>query len=168
MNRPGPSGSGERTVRLERRYAADPVEVWRLCTTAAGIESWWGPDGFTVQVHHLDLSVGGTMTYSMRVVDPGIAAYLAEQGMPGETHHEVVFTAVQPYRLLAYRHPVDFVPGVDAYDVGTRFELTPEPGGTRLVLVLDAMHDQAWTDRAVAGWQQELDHLTRAVEEARS
>ncbi len=62
---------------------------------------------------------------------------------------------------------MDFVPGVETYEVGFRLELRPEAGGTRLRLILDAMHDQTWTDRAVAGWDQELDHLTHALEASR-
>src|SRR5436305_8401291 len=37
------------TNRLERTYAATPEEIWELWTTAAGIESWWAPDGFVVE-----------------------------------------------------------------------------------------------------------------------
>src|ERR1700759_4906791 len=31
---------------LERTYAASIDEAWALWTTKAGIESWWGPEGF--------------------------------------------------------------------------------------------------------------------------
>jgi uncharacterized protein YndB with AHSA1/START domain len=156
-----------RTVTIQQHYPAEPTVVWRMWTTAEGLESWWGPDGFTVEVHAVDLRPGGTMRYSMRAVDEGIAAFLRSQGMATVTTHEIRFVEVVPYRLLTYRHPVDFVPGVETYEVGTRLELWPDAEGTRLRLVLDAMHDQTWTDRAVAGWHQELDHLTHALEEAR-
>jgi len=34
----------------------------------------------------------------------------------------------------------------------------------RLVLALDAMHDETWTGRAVAGWNSEIDKLGRLLE----
>lgn len=157
----------DRTVTIERHYRADPPEVWAMWTTAEGIEAWWGPDGFEVEVRELDVRPGGTMHYSMRAVDEGIVAFLGAEGTPTETSHRIRYVEVAPYRLLAYRHPVDFVPGVEDYEVGTRVELAPDAAGTRLRLVLDAMHDATWTDRALAGWQQQLDHLTHTLEASR-
>ena len=46
------------TIQIERTYPAAPQEVWRLWTTREGIESWWAPDGFTVEVRALDLPNG--------------------------------------------------------------------------------------------------------------
>ncbi len=157
----------DRTVTIERNYPATPAEVWQMWTTSEGIEAWWGPDGFAVQVHALDVRPGGTMRYSMRATDDAIAAFLRSQGLATVTTHEIRFVEVVPYRLLTSRHPVDFVPDVEDYEIGTRLELRPDAGGTRLRLVLDTMHDRIWTDRAVAGWQQELDRLAHALEEAR-
>lgn len=157
----------ERTMTIERHYPADPAEVWQLWTTPEGVEAWWGPDGFAVQVHALDVRPGGTMRYTMRAVDDRIAAYLRSQGLATVTDHEIRFVEVVPYRLLTSRHPVDFVPEVETYEIGIRLELRPDAGGTRLRLVLDAMHDQTWTDRAIAGWEQQLDRLARTLEEER-
>lgn len=157
----------DRTVTIERHYPASPAEVWEMWTTPEGIEAWWGPDGFAVQVHALDVRPGGTMRYSMRATDDAIAAFLRSQGQATETTHEITFVEVVPYRLLASRHPVDFVPEVETYEIGIRLELRPDAGGTRLRLVLDAMHDQVWTDRAIAGWEQQLDRLARTLEEER-
>jgi hypothetical protein len=33
------------------------------------------------------------------------------------------------------------------------------PTGVRLVVTLDAMHDEAWTKMAVMGWESQLDKL---------
>jgi uncharacterized protein YndB with AHSA1/START domain len=156
-----------RTVTIQRHYPVEPAVVWRMWTTAESLESWWGPDGFTVEVHALDVRPGGTMRYSMHAVNDEVVAFLRAQGLATTTTHEVRFVEVVPHRLLTYHHPVDFVPGVEPYEIGIRLELRPDAGGTRLRLVLDAMHDQTWTDRAVAGWGQELDRLTRALEESR-
>ena len=48
-------------IRLERRYEAAVEDLWFLWTTKEGFESWWGPEGFRVEVHKLDLRVGGDL-----------------------------------------------------------------------------------------------------------
>jgi uncharacterized protein YndB with AHSA1/START domain len=153
-----------RTVVLRRTYTASAPEVWEMWTTSDGIESWWGPDGFAVEVHDIDVSPGGRMSYSMKAVGSEQIAYMEEAGMPVVTTHTVTYAEVSPYRRLSYQHLVDFVPGVETYEVGTMIELRPEGGGTLVTLTLDAMHDQHWTDLAVAGWENELDRLNRALE----
>jgi len=35
--------------------------------------------------------------------------------------------------------------------------------GVRLVMTIDAMHDQHWTDMAVMGWESELAKLARVL-----
>lgn len=158
--------NGRRTVRIERIYEAGAAEVWEMWTTAEGIESWWGPDGFGVEVHELDLRPGGKLIYSMTAEAEEMKAFMEAEGMPATTTNEISFTEVAPYRRLAYTNAVDFIPGVETYEVGTRLELEPHQNGTRLVLTLDAMHADEWTERAVAGWNQELDKLARALEES--
>ena len=39
-----------RKISIERSLSAPIEEVWELWTTAEGIESWWGPEGFSVAV----------------------------------------------------------------------------------------------------------------------
>ena len=155
----------QRTVRIERTYDASPAEVWELWTTADGIESWWGPEGFGVEVLELDVRPGGMMTYSMIAQAVEMKAFMESQGMPTTTTHDMHFTEVMPYRRLSYHNTVDFVPGVESYDVGTHLELEPLGNRTRLILILDAMHDDHWTDMSVAGWEQQLDNLSTILEE---
>lgn len=157
--------SQRRTVKIERSYDASPAEVWELWTTTDGIESWWGPHGFGVEVHELDLTPGGKMTYSMMAVADEMKAFMESEGMPLVTTQDIYFVEVVPYRRLVYTNVVDFLPGVETYEVDTKVELEPIAGGTRLVLTLDAMHSDEMTERAVAGWSQELDKLAQVLEE---
>src|SRR6516164_6860077 len=55
---------------IQRSYAASIDEAWALWTTKAGIESWWGPEGFDVKVASLDLRPGGDLIYRMTAVAP--------------------------------------------------------------------------------------------------
>lgn len=153
-----------RRRRLVRTYAATLEQVWRLWTTPDGITSWWGPEGFHVEVDRMEVRPGGILEYAMVCDDPAIVAYLAEQGMPAVTRTSIRFTEITPYRRLAYVNVVDFIPDVETYEVTTLVELEPTTGGVRLTLTLDAMHADEWTDRAAAGWIQELDKLARLLD----
>jgi uncharacterized protein YndB with AHSA1/START domain len=151
-------------VRLERTYQASLEDVWELWTTKEGIESWWGPDGFAVTVHELDLRVGGKLLYAMTAVGAPQIEFMKKAGMAVSTESRITFKEVAPPRRLVYTHLADFIPGVAPYDVDTELELAPVDGGVKLVLTLDAMHSEEWTQRAVMGWEMELGKLARSLE----
>jgi uncharacterized protein YndB with AHSA1/START domain len=150
-------------VVLERTYDASAAEIWEMWTTPNGIEAWWGPDGFRVVVHAIDVAPGGHLVYTMEAIGPEQIEHVKGAGMPVATTHDVTFTDVVPYRRLSYSTAVDFIPGVAPYTAETRVVLAPIAAGTRLTLTLDAMHDEHWTGLAVAGWESELDRLRRAL-----
>jgi len=151
-------------IMFERVYQADVQDVWDLWTTKEGIESWWGPGGFVVTVHELDLRPGGRLLYAMTAVDPPQVAFMKKAGMPLTTECRITFTEVVPRRRLAYVHLADFVPGVEPYDVATVVELHPSPEGVRMVLTFDAMHNDEWTQRAVMGWESEIGKLANVLD----
>jgi len=151
-------------LTLERTFRAPIHEVWELWTTREGIEAWWGPDGFSVDVRSLELRAGGALVYVMSAVAQEQIDYMKKAGMPVSTQHSLTFIEVIPPRRLAYRSMVDIVPGVDAYEVETLLELHEvEGGGTRLVLTFDAMHDDRWTQLARMGHESELERLERLI-----
>lgn len=148
-----------RRISLERTYTAAIQDVWDLWTTKDGIESWWGPGGFRVTVHSLDLRAGGQLRYAMTAIDPPQVAFMQQHGMPLTTEARVTFTDVTPPTRLAYVHLVDFVPGVAPYDVNHTIELRAEGDTIRMVVTIDAMHDEEWTNRMVMGLEGELGKL---------
>jgi uncharacterized protein YndB with AHSA1/START domain len=150
-------------MQLERTYPVDPARLWPLWTTPAGIESWWAPDGFRVDVRELDLRPGGSLRYAMTAVGGEQVAFMESIGMPPTTESRKTFTAVEEPRRLAYDSLVDFVPGVAPYWFGTVVELKPVDGGTRAVMTVDPLHDEEWTQRLVAGRSNELENLGRAL-----
>ena len=156
-----------RRVSIERTFAdAVAEDVWALWTTKEGIESWWGPDGFEVNVRRLDVRLRGELLYAMTATAPDQIEFLKKAGMPLTTESLVRYTDVVPLERLAFTQLADFIPGVKPYEVATTvaFEMIPE--GVRLVLTLDAMHDEHWTKLAVMGWEQELDNLGRMLKPA--
>jgi uncharacterized protein YndB with AHSA1/START domain len=148
-----------RRVTIERRLNAAIEDVWELWTTRNGIESWWGPDGFEVKVHKLELHEGGAFFYSMTATAPEQVDFLKKAGMPLTTETRATYTEVVPLKRLAFTQLADFVPGVTPYEVATAVEFDMSPRGVRMVVTLDAMHDDAWTKMAVMGWESQLDKL---------
>lgn len=67
----------ERELVLERVFDA-PVElVWRAFTEAERVERWWGANGTTTTVAHMDVWPGGTYRYLNHGPD-GDAPFIGE------------------------------------------------------------------------------------------
>jgi uncharacterized protein YndB with AHSA1/START domain len=159
-----PMGAQRRTITLERTYQAPIEDVWELWTTRDGIESWWGPDGFRVEVRKLDLRPGGEMHYAMIATGADQIEFMKKAGMPLTGEHRITFNEIVPHRRLAYSNLVDFIPGTEAYEASTLVELHATPQGIRMALTIEAMHDERWTQMAVAGWEMELNKLGKALQ----
>jgi uncharacterized protein YndB with AHSA1/START domain len=155
--------SSGQTITIERTYAAPVEQVWELWTTPAGIESWWSPDGFEVRVSKLDPVPGGELVYSMTATAPAQVQFMQEAGMPLTTESRKRFTEVVPRERLAYVSLIDFVPDFPPYEHLTVVELRPEDDGVRVVMTVEPMHDEVWTERLVTGRENELDNLARVL-----
>ena len=156
----------KRRITLERTYTASLQDVWDMWTTKEGIESWWGPDGFSVKVRKLDLRPGGECHYGMTATAAPQIEFMKKHGMPLTTEAKLTYTEVSPPRRLAYSHLADFIPGVEPYRVAHLIELTPLGDSVRMVLTFDAMHDDEWTNRAKTGWEMEIGKLAKALAKA--
>jgi uncharacterized protein YndB with AHSA1/START domain len=152
-----------RRVSIERTFNAAVQDAWELWTTKEGIESWWGPEGFAVKVRRLDVRLGGELLYAMTAIAPDQIEFLKKAGMPLTTESVVTYTEVVPLKRLSFKQMADFIPGVKPYEVATSVEFETTPQGVRMVLTLDAMHDEQWTKMAVMGWEQELGKLGRVL-----
>ncbi|HEX5058848.1 MAG TPA: SRPBCC domain-containing protein [Kofleriaceae bacterium] len=162
-NAANPGAASRGKVTVERTFDSPIEDVWELWTTKEGIESWWGPDGFAVVVHAIDLRPGGKLRYAMSAVQPEMVAYMKQQGMPTTNECTLTFTEVVPNQRLAYLHLADFIPGVEPYEVVHVVELQQTPAGVRMTLTFDTMHADEWTERAKQGWENEVNKLGRAL-----
>ena len=159
-----PARPPRQMITLERTFQAPVEDVWELWTTKEGIESWWGPEGFRVEVHRIDLRPGGELLYSMIASGAEQIEFMKKAGMPLVNKHLITYTEIVPHKRLEYMNLVDFFPGVTPYDASTVVELHPGPQGVRMVLVIEAMHDEHITRMAVMGWESELGKLGKALE----
>ena len=150
-------------IRIERDYDAPPATIWRLWTTAEGIESWWSPDGFVTEVRQLDLRPGGQLVHAMTATAPEQVEFMKNAGMPLTTESHKTFTEVHEPTRLAYNSLIDFVPGMEPYEHRTLIDLEPIDGRTRVVMTIEPLHDETWTQRLVAGRTNELDNLAALI-----
>jgi uncharacterized protein YndB with AHSA1/START domain len=155
--------TARKRITMEREFDAPVEELWALWTTKEGIESWWGPDGFRVEVQSLDLRPGGQMVYAMIAVDADKIAFMKESEMPTSTVTRITFREIVPNRRLAYVNHADFIPGVQPYEVAQVVEMESTKKGSRMVLSFEAMHDETWTRRATMGWEMELRKLEKRL-----
>jgi Activator of Hsp90 ATPase homolog 1-like protein len=102
-------GANRPKVVLERTYPARVEELWELWTTKTGFESWWGPQGFRVEVHTIEARVGGSLHYDMIADAPGQIEAMKRMGRP--TSHETrgTFVEISPHRRRD--HTRDRLPG---------------------------------------------------------
>jgi uncharacterized protein YndB with AHSA1/START domain len=155
-----------RRLTIERSFNAPIGEVWELWTTKDGIESWWGPPGFEVKVRRLDVRRGGELLYVMTAVAPEQIEFLKKAGMALTTESLVTYTEVVLRKRLAFTQMADFIPNVKPYEVAQTVDFETQQEGVRLVMTLDAMHDEYWTNMMVMGWESELEKLAKLLNSA--
>jgi uncharacterized protein YndB with AHSA1/START domain len=155
-----------RRLTIERSFNAPIGEVWELWTTKDGIESWWGPPGFEVKVRRLDVRRGGELLYVMTAVAPEQIEFLKKAGMALTTESLVTYTEVVLRKRLAFTQMADFIPNVKPYEVAQTVDFETQQEGVRLVMTLDAMHDEYWTNMMVMGWESELGKLAKLLNSA--
>lgn len=150
-------------IKFERRYDASVEDLWDLWTTKEGFESWWGPEGFRVEVHRMDLRVGGELFYDMIAVGTDEIAWMKKEGMPVSHETRGTFVEVAPYSRLKIQHMIDFIPGLKPYENNILVEFIPEGSSVRMVVAIDRHPDEEWTSRAAAGFESQLTKLPAAL-----
>lgn len=150
-------------VVIERSYRATLDEVWELWTSKEGVEAWWGPDGFRVEVQQLEVKTGGHMQWSMIADAPEMVEAMKQMGQKVRTEHRNTFTEVSPKSLIAWSSVVDFVPGMKAYPMHERADFSVAGGQVTVKLTLQRMHDEMWTGRKKMGWEMQLAKLEKIL-----
>src|SRR3979409_1526775 len=89
---------------IERTYKACIDDVWNLWTTKQGIESWWGPDGFSTKVMKLALRAGGEMRYAMTATARAQMEFMKNAGMPLTNEGRITYPEGGNHRQLGKLH----------------------------------------------------------------
>ena len=154
----GPAGS---KVVIERTYRARVGELWDLWTTKKGFESWWGPEGFRVEVHAIEPRTGGTLRYDMIADAPEMIAEMKKMGRPASHQTRGTFTEVKPQERLSLTHVIDFLPGVKPYESTMRVAFFPSGDKVRMVVTLDPMHSEEFSRMQKEGFTSQLGKLDK-------
>ncbi len=128
---------GRGVVRLERRLAATPEEVWQLLVNPEEVATW-------LAILEIEPRVGGSYTLSF------------ENNMPVSQGH---ITAFEPPTLLEY----SWYEG-ETIESRVRFELrAADAGSTVLFLTHTLLHSAADLHNYADGWTYHLERLIARV-----
>ena len=158
---PATGGATKPKVVIERTYRAEVEELWELWTTKDGFESWWGPEGFRVEVHKIEARQGGALHYDMIADTPQMIEAMKQMGRPSSTETRCRFSEFRPHERLALVHLMDFVPGVKPYESTIVAEFIRAGDNVRMVLTLEPMHDEEFTKMTMLGLTSQLTKLDR-------
>ncbi|NUQ74370.1 MAG: SRPBCC domain-containing protein [Polyangiaceae bacterium] len=151
----------KKNIVIERTYKARLEELWELWTTKKGFESWWGPEGFRVEVHAMDAREGGTLHYDMIADAPEQIAAMKQMGRPASHETRGKFTEFKPNERLILTHMIDFIPGVTPYESTMIVEFFPSGDSVRMVVTLEPMHTDEFSKMQSMGFTSQLTKLDK-------
>ncbi len=146
-------------VIIERSYRARVEELWELWTTKEGFESWWGPQGFRVEVRAIEARVGGVLEYDMIADSPDAIAAMKRMGWASSHATRGRFAAYVPHQRLTLVHVIDFIPGVEPYDTTIEVAFHASGEHTRMLVTLHPHRDPHWTKMSAEGFANQLTKL---------
>ena len=155
------AGVPQAAVVVERVYRARVEELWALWTTKAGFESWWGPEGFRVEVHVLEAREGGALEYDMIADALEAIAAMKSMGQPLSHCTRGTYAEFRPHQRLKLVHLIDFVPGSEPYESLIEVDFSAVGENARMVVTLHPHLDPHWTRMSVLGFGSQLTKLDR-------
>lgn len=141
--------TASREIVLSRRYDAPRELVWTAFTDPKHVAQWWGPDGFTITVHEMDVRPGGVWRFIMH-------------GPNGVDYpNKIVYREVVKPERLAYTHSGD---GDDVGGFAASVTLAERNGGTEVTLralfaTAEEREKQIIEHGAIEGGKQTLERL---------
>jgi uncharacterized protein YndB with AHSA1/START domain len=139
------------TVHLHRVLRAPPDRVYRAFIEPSAMVKWLPPHGYTAEVHHMDVRVGGGVRMSFTHFASG------QRHSFGGDYLELV-----PGERLRYTDTFDDpnLPGT----MTTTVTLRPVACGTELSIVQEGIPEMIPVEMCHLGWQESLALLSLLVE----
>ena len=150
---PAPAGGGPGgRVRVRRRYGLPWQVVFRAWVEPARLAAWFGPQGHTVPEYRAEVVPGGSYRLTLRA--------------PDQSEHTVsgTYLAVEPPGRLAFTW-VEEREGREASESVVEVRLSPERGGTLLVLEHGPLATTELLESHRRAWRSTLDSLALALAE---
>lgn len=154
------------SITSERSLGASCANVWLLWTTRKGLESWWSPDGFRMEVTALEIRVGGPIEF--RYEDAGSAgdyvwrSALQAGGLTSSWTARGSFLEVDAPRRLAFRQALDFGSKAATQEYRMTAEFQEDPAGARVLLTAEATPSKHWGLLGRTNLEGQLDRLAKA------
>ena len=148
-------------VVIERTYRAQVEALWALWTTKAGFKSWWGPEGFRVEVHNLEAREGGALEYDMIADAPDAIAAMKGMGRPLSHGTRGTYAEFRPHERLRLVHMIDFVPRSEPYQHLIAVGFSAAGDHARMVVTVHPHLDPHWTKMSLEGFSSQLTKLDR-------
>ena len=141
-------------VSIIREFNASPEHVWRAWTDPAHFAQWFGPQGYSGVVDHMDVRKGGTFRFGMKGPDGNV---IWSRG----SYHEV-----KPFERLVYHEHED---GSDPSGtqptwhlvISLTFEAIPK--GTRMTMEQLGWPNEEWRSMAEGIWSQAFAKLAASL-----
>ena len=161
MSGVNPAGRPQAAVVVERTYRAPVEDLWALWTTKEGFESWWGPEGFRVEVHAIEARAGGALAYDMIADTPEMVAAMKDMNQPATHYTHGVFGELRPHQRLTLVHVIDFIAGVEPYEQTIEVDFRPAGDQASMMVTIHPHFNAHWTNMAVMGFTSQLTKLDR-------
>ncbi len=147
-----PKPDDTRIIRLTRTFAAPRERVFRAWTEPEQLIKWWGPKGFTVPEHSIDVRVGGAWRTTMR--------------SPEGTNHIVagVYREITPPERLVFTLGWE-TEGPRGHETVVTIEFHERDGATELQLTQELFESETSRDMHNQGWSTSLESLDDALRE---
>jgi uncharacterized protein YndB with AHSA1/START domain len=134
---------------MERLIPAPPQKVFELWTDPEKLVKWWGPEGFTIPAHALDIRPGGSWRTTMKSPDGSLFTVSG------------IYRTIDPPRRLVFTWAWDDDKGTRGHETEVTVMFHPAPGGTRLTLVQQRFETVDGRDNHNKGWTSSFEKLTR-------
>lgn len=145
---------------IERTWSAPIEAVWTLWTTPAGIEAWYGPEGFTATVEAHNFVQGGTFNWRMTATSPQMVAWMQSKGRPLSWPNPGTFTEIVHHKRIVFQTEV---PGESTSMMVHTVTLTPTDAGVHMRLAIRAVSADMLRGAAM-GWRSSMDRLDKALQ----
>src|ERR1700751_4031152 len=113
----------ETELRLERFIAAPPAPVFALWTEPELLVKWWGPEGYDIPVHALDVRPGGAWRTTMRAPSGKLSIVSG------------LYRLIEPPRRLGFTWAWEDEKGARGHETEVTVNFAPAPGGPKLTLL---------------------------------
>jgi uncharacterized protein YndB with AHSA1/START domain len=141
----------DRTVHLHRVLRSSPEKVYRAFLEPGAASKWLPPYGFTCEVHHMDVRVGGTFRMSFHNFSTGNG-----HAFGGE------YLELVPHQRIRYNDKFDDPNLPGAMEVSV--VLSPVTCGTDISITQSGIPDVIPLEMCYLGWQESLAQLATLVE----